>query len=149
MSREFYRELGTTDVHKLHDPEKEMGGVTFFGGIKKKTKKASDSKQDRYLRVYEVTCRSLHLASSFLHYKTFESSCTKQGYVPDFNFPSYFKAPFTDGLICSGRLPADTHTHTHTHSHTHTHTHRNKVCVCIFGASKHARLRTSFVVQHV
>ena len=120
MSREFYRALGTTDIHKLHNPETETGGVTFFGGIMKKTKKLADSKQDRYLRVYEVTCRSLHLASSFLQYQTFESSSLNLGYVRDFNYPSYFEAPFTDGLVCSGRFSTHTHTHTHAHKHTHT-----------------------------
>ena len=121
MSQEFYIALGTTDVHKLHDSEKETGGVTFFGGIMKKTKKLADSKQDRYLRVYEVTCRSLHLASSFLQYQTFASSCTNHGYVPDLNYPSYFESPFTDGLLCSGRLPAHTCAHAHTQPHNTLH----------------------------
>ena len=145
MSLEFYRALGTTDVHKLHDPEKEMGGVTLEA-----LRKASDSKQDRYLRVYEVTCRSLHLTSSFLHYKTFESSFFNLGYVPDFNYPSYFEAPFTDGLICSGRLSTHTrfqHTHTH-HTHTHTHT-GTKFAIAYLKVPNMRKMRTSFGVQHV
>lgn len=98
MTGEFYSELGTVNMHKLHDPVTDLGGLTFFGGIRKQTQKISASRENRDLRVYEITCRALHLSNSLVHYKNFESKHIYLGYVPDFGNPSFFYGPFTDGI---------------------------------------------------